>query len=227
MEKRLLLFLTLLCALELSCAQGLYVNTGISDLFGDVYRESRIKPENPNISGSPYLNDQFVNGIIYYDGKYKVDNIPLRLNICLDELEYKNRNTVLAVAEPTKIDSIVIDNTTFIYIPSEKHCPISGFVKLSGSELPAILTKYEAVFRNKEPAKPYGEPKPDRYERAMDRYYLLKADREVSAITSVKKLIKSMGDHEDELKTYAKEHKTSASDLEELIILVDFFHTLQ
>ncbi|MDZ7607616.1 MAG: hypothetical protein U5K79_18955 [Cyclobacteriaceae bacterium] len=81
-------------------------------------------------------------------------------------------------------------------------------------------------YLQKEAAKPYVEPKPDRYERVPDEIFVLLGDGNMERVSSMKKLIQSLGAHESELQDYAKKEKTSPSDAAELAAFIDYFRTL-
>ena len=70
------------------------------------------------------------------------------------------------------------------------------------------------------------DPKPDRFEKGANKYYIMKSVQEIEKVTSIKKLIKFLGDHNSELTKFSKEEKISASNDEELAKLVDYFHSL-
>ena len=99
------------------------------------------------------------NGAIYYAGKYKVENIPLRLNLYNDEFEYKEKGVAMSFANPERIDKIVIANETFIYLKESDHTKVSGFVKQLNEELPSVISKMKTVFFPKRRSKTICGPK--------------------------------------------------------------------
>lgn len=215
----MLIFLT-------SFGQETYITRQLSDMVGQLEWNRTTQKGADQIDGSPYLQEDFKPGEVYYDGKYKVENILLRLNLYNDEFEYKDKSVVMAFSNPGRIDKIVIDNELFYYVKETESHKLSGFVKASHEEFPAVLTKMKIDFLEKEEAKPYVDPKPDRFERTHDKYYIMKSDSEVAKISSVKKLIKYLGDHGTELTKFAKEEKISASDVAELSKLMEYYHSL-
>lgn len=208
-------------------SQSGYVSTGMSDLIGQVDWIKRTQPGTSTIEGSPYLNDDFIDGTIYFDKKYKIDKVPLRLNLYNGEMEFKEKSVTMAIAKPARINKIVMGAYTFIYLPEDKNEKVGGFVRLWSPELPSIITKMEIDFRKKEPAKPYVEPLPDRFEKGHDKHFLLTSTHEIEKITSVKKLIQAIGEHESELSDYAKQEKVSSGNIEELVKLMEYYHSLE
>lgn len=208
-------------------AQDTYVASEIRNLVGRLNWNKTIQPTSNEIQGSPYLNDEFQLGEVYYDGKYKISQLPLRYNLYNDEIEYKEKNAIMAFADPNNIDKVVIEDQVFIYIKHGKKSEVSGFVQMWHDKLPTVLTKMKIDFLNQEEAKPYVEPKPDRFERGYSKHYLMKCLHEIERIVSIKKLIKSLGAHQAELSAFAKKEKISSSDPEELAMLLNYYHELE
>lgn len=181
-----------------------------------------------NVAGSPYQYEEFKKGDLYYDGKHKVEQIPLRLNIYNDQLEYKAKEGIMAFGNPHRIDSVVIEGEVLIFFRTSRENKISGFVKLLNPEKPSLLSKMKVEFFKREDKKPFDldEPKPDRLERLDDIYYLWKSDRDIQRVNSVKKLIKLLGKHNSELTAYAKEMRVSLDDPEGLVKLINYYHEL-
>jgi hypothetical protein len=207
--------------------QGTYISAGMGDLIGQVNWIKRVQGLSPQIAGSPYLNDEFTSGTIYFDKKFKIEKIPLRINLYNGDMEFKEKDVTMAIAEPQRVDKVVMGEYTFIYIPENKKAKVGGFVRMWNPELPSIITKMEIDFKKKEPAKPYVEPLPDRFEKGHDKHFLLTSTHEIEKITSVKKLIQAIGEHESELSDFAKQEKVSSGNIEELVKLLEYYHSLE
>jgi len=208
-------------------AQNNYVTREISDLISHVDWNKTIHSMSGEIQGSPYHNEEFKVGEVYFDGKFKVTDLPLRYNLYNDEIEYKDNNTTMAIAKPAKIDKVIIGKDIFIYIKKSGQYKVSGFVRVWNVEFPTILTKMGVEFFEKEPPQAIVESNPARFERKHDAHYLMKSPDEIEKIKSVKKLIQSLGNHEKELADFAKKEKISARKPEELAQLLDHYQGLQ
>ena len=225
--KKYFFLLSLLIVVSVSAqAQEAYSIRQLSDMVGQLEWNKASQKEVSLISGSPYLYDDFKAGDVYYDGKYKVEQIQLRFNLYNDEFEYRENTITKSFAKPQRIDKIVIGDEVFIYLKKSGSYKISGFVKMWNADFPTVLTKMTTEFLEKEEAKPYVVPKPDRFERKHDKHYVMKSDTEIEKIASVKKLIKYLGVHSAELTKYAKKERISASDGTELAMLIDYYHEL-
>ena len=228
MKNQFVLFTFILIAFALNVqAQDGYTTKQLTDLVGQLNWDRRIQEGNDNIAGTPYLEEEFKNGDVYYDKEFKVEQVPLRLNLYNDEFEYKVKNTVMAFADPGHIDKIVIDTDVYIYLDQDTGPELHGFVKKWNEQLPSIVTKMKTEFLNKEEPKPFEDTKPDRFDRKLDKNYVMVGNSEFEKISSVKKLIKYLGDHNSELTSFAKKEKISSGDPEELAKLLEYFHSLK
>lgn len=227
MKIHFIIAIALLLTANIGFCQDSYIAAGMGDLIGQVDWIKRVEGQSPQIEGSPYLIDEFITGTIYFDKKYRIEKIPLRINLYNGDMEFKEKNVTMAIAEPRRIDKVVMGEFTFIYIPENKKEKLEGFVRMWNPELPSVITKMEIDFLKKEPAKPYVDPKPDRFERGHDKHFLLTSSNEIEKITSVKKLIQAIGEHESELSQYAKQEKISSGNIEELVKLIEYYHSLE
>jgi hypothetical protein len=203
-----------------------YRDLGINEVVGQINKNNLGLAENSNISGSQYLNENFENSDIFYDREFKISQVPVRYNIYNDQFEFKNNNTILNFANPEKIDRIVTETEIFIYVRKNKNNKVQGFAKVWNEQYPSVLTKMKVEFFNKEKPQAFAEEKPDRFERAMDRHYLIKSKDEIEIIKSVKKLIISLEKHSSELSDFAKKEKISSGDPDELAKLLDYYNGL-
>lgn len=184
--------------------------------------------EQEYIEGSRYLNDGFLLGDIYYDDSLQITEIPLRLNLHNDELEFLHNDSAYALAQPYRIDKIVLGNDEIIYIKTRSNTEVSGYVKLWNVRYPMLVTKMRINFYKKVVSRsPDVESRPDRFERAPDKQYLVKSENEIIEITSTRKLIKLLGDYSQELTAFAKEDKISANDPASLMRLLDYYLELE
>jgi len=183
-----------------------------------------------NVEGSPYLDEEFETGVIYYGGEHKIEEIQLRLDLYRNRLEYKDENgKVMAFGNPEKMDAVVIGKEVFIYLPKSSAYKTSGFLKMWNTRMPSLLTKMDIHFLKAEEAKPYDlhPGRPDRLERAQDNHFIMKSRDEIERVTSIKKLIKYLGEHSAELNNFAKTADISIKEPEKVVKLVNYYHQLE
>jgi len=182
-----------------------------------------------HIAGSPYLEENFQNGTVFYDRADKMGPIPLRLNLYNDQLEYKGRQGVMAFKNSHRIDSAVIGDQVFVFIPKRPEHNLQGFVKKITPGEPAVVVKMKVQFFKREEKKPYDleEPKPDRLERIDDIYYLVINEREIRRVNSIKRLTKYLNNHHSQLTKYVKNELVSDNFPDQLIEVMEYYHQLE
>jgi len=208
-------------------SQSAFVDAQMSDFMGQVNKNHQINPTYAQIEGSPYYNDEFIEGEIYFDEKYRLARVPMRINLYNGEIEFKHNNMVMAVANPARINKIILDKDKFIFLGNKKKGEVSGLLKMWNPEKPAIVTQMEIEYKPKEKPRAFEDAKPDRFDRLTDKHYLMTKNDELVTINSVKKLIKELGDHQDELSSFSKSEKISSGNVKELAQLLDYYHSLQ
>jgi hypothetical protein len=187
------------------------------------------RPLEFEFEGSPYLNDEFEKGDVYYNNAWRFSDIPLRYNIYNDEMEYKeeDRATAYSIKPISLINAIVIKKDSFIVANYyEKRKPVACFFKILTSGKVDLLAKLEVEFEEAQPAKPFFAPEPAKFTRRDDKYYIKTSEYEVWKISNIKKLIEMIGEHEKELSQYAKKEKISAGNESELIRFISFYNSL-
>jgi hypothetical protein len=183
-----------------------------------------------NVEGTPYLHEEFNTGVIYYGGTHKIEQIPLRLDLFRDRLEFKNeQGAVMAFVNPERMDQVVIGNEVFIYLSKSNANKVSGFLKMWNTRSPFLLTKMDIKFKKGEEAKPFDlhEPRPDRLERIPDKHYIMRDPKEIEKVTSVKKLIRYLGAHNAELTDFAERADISTDEPGKLVKLVNYYLQLE
>ncbi|NJN25377.1 MAG: hypothetical protein HC819_05090 [Cyclobacteriaceae bacterium] len=203
------------------------MNRSINELSLDVYRIKNGEGNDSNIDGSPYLADDFANGNIYYEGKYEVSDVPLRYNIFNDEMEFKIKEIIMAIANPKKLDKVLIGEEVFVFLNMQNGSDPSGYAKKWNSGYPALLTKMKVIFQDQEAPKAYVDAKPARFVRSNDEHFVMVAPEKIEDVKSVKKLIEALGGNQQELTAFAKKEKISANKPEELSRLLDFYQKLK
>jgi hypothetical protein len=179
--------------------------------------------------GSPNLNDEFVNGEIFHNNQWRYMDIPIRYNIFNDEIEYKpkDKERIYALKPDTLFNMIIIPEDTFIVSLHEKDKGIKpGFFKLLANGKAALLVKMEVEFKEAQSATTHKMAMPAKFLKKPDKYYVKKQGELPINVKNVKKLIEQLGNHQDELTTYAKKEKLSGKKEKELKQLIYYYNSL-
>lgn len=206
-----------------------YINKKILETVDNVAWIKSTEPKSFEYEGTPYNQDKFARGDIYYEKNWRYSDIPLRYNIFNDEMEFKieGRVTIYAIEPDKRIQKILIQEDTFVVADyKEKGKIITGFFKMLATGKIDLLAKFQVEFKEAQPAKAMFDPEPAKFNRKEDQYYIKTNGDIAQKISNIKKLIGLIGDHENELSEYAKKEKISAGDESELIQFISFYNSL-
>lgn len=178
--------------------------------------------------GSPYLNDNFVDGKLYYNKEYLFQKLPLRYNIYDDVLEFMNRSKGIAYdIDPTfKIDKAIIGKDTFVVdsIQLGKKVKNGYFIQLRQGKI-TLLKKLKVTLIPEQPAQLYNPATPPEFARNVDTYYARIGKNLPEKVKNIKSLIKVINDKKKALSDYAKKEKLP-NNTEGMIKLAKYYESL-
>ena len=210
-------------------AQGNLVPKNVEDAIITLGGRIRTNSFNFVYDGSPFLNEVFEYGEIFYNNEWRFMDIPIRYNILNDEIEYKrpDKETIYALEADTLFNMIIIPEDTFIVSLYEKDMKIKpGFFKLIASGKATLMIKMELEFKEATSETTHEMAMAARFIKKPDQYYIKKQGHLPEIVKNVKKLIEHLGNHQDKLTTYAKEEKLSGKKEKNLKQIVDYYNSL-
>lgn len=136
-----------------------------------------LKPS--DYKGSPYLNNNFLNGYIIMNDTVQYKDVPLRYNIFNEQIEYKISDTsYLAIYNPESISEVMIDGKKFIYTDKrKKRFKTKGFYEVLYDGDFKLLVKYHVDFKFEQRALGYNTFKPARFLRRVNTFYFKTGDK--------------------------------------------------
>lgn len=180
------------------------------------------------IDGTPYLNDEFIRGTIYWNKGGSYPGLEMRYNIFNDQVEFKNQDSVYAILPDIGIKKIVIDKHTLIVNNYEiKGTPVLTYFLRLDSGKATLLTKMHINFRERQAEKPIEGALPPKYVKMPDEYYYKIRNGSSIKIQSMKKLIEELPDGKQEMEQFAKANKISANKPKELIKFFQYYNSLK
>ena len=179
-----------------------------------------------DIKGSPYASDSFKTGIIYTTkGEFK--RLLLRHDLLNGWVELLEKGKILILSPEPTILQIDIDTSSIYVHPYFKEGRMSmGFFTMLAGGRAKLLKQQSVFFIEKPPAKALEfSSEPAKFERQSDKFFVRFEHMEAKTFYSVKKLISMAPDHNKELESYVKAHKTGMKPLD-LIQLIGYYNTL-
>jgi hypothetical protein len=180
---------------------------------------------NSGIEGTPYLDESFVQGEIYFAGTSRKASI--RYNIFQDLIEYQQGGQILAL-DPGSIKKVEIGSMVLVVQPIEiKGKTKPGFLALLDSGKVMLYSKKVVIYRAaKKGGALDGTDSPARYTRLPDEFYYKVGEGPLREVESIKSLIASFPEKENELTVFAKKEKLSPRKEKSLLQLVQYLNSL-
>ena len=199
---------------------------GLVALFG-CYGSIAQQASASKIEGTPYLNEQFVEGEIVF-GESNRTKVPVRYNIFQDLMEYQQSGKALALDPSKKIKKVRMGDETFIvdkYTLEGKSK--LGFLSLLDTGKMTLVSK--KIVKYQEPLTGRGldgGDLPAKFSRSSDAFFYRIGEGELKEVGNLKELIAGLPDKQEEIKQFAKKEKISPKKQEELRKLVRYYNSL-
>jgi hypothetical protein len=177
------------------------------------------------IAGSPYTDDKYKDGIIYY-GTDKNQTAPIRYNAYQDLIEYQQNGKALVLDANPGIKKVIVGGETFVPLPNSDSKKLRYFAVLDSGKM-TLYSKKNIIFQPfKRGGKLDGSDQPAEFQKKPDTYYYQLGDGELKEIDNMKSLISSLPDKQDELNQYVKKEKISAKKEKDLLQFVKYYNSL-
>jgi hypothetical protein len=199
------------------------------DIVNKLRLNKQLDPSSRNlydqVEGNPYLyNGELQGGTITirgqgtYKGKFRYD-------ISANEIQFLQNGVIQAIADPGIIDSVTIGDYTLIYALTDVQKGRGSYFGLVLDGKCKLLAKKEVDFIEAVPAKAYSDPKPARFDRDEDTYYMVKDHREAFKINR-RNIRDVLSDQLEKIEQYIKEENLSYSSREDMMKLITFYNSL-
>ena len=205
--------------------------TDFKDALEKIHRQKMISGHNNNdesqISGSPYLGKHFKSCLIIRTDQSKIRDMSLRFNVFRNTMEFKQKETILEIADPTSINRIVFDSGVFIYAPYTAASKIRlGYFQLLTEGKYQLLKMYKVDFKEKSKINDVGPTSvSNRFESLPPDYYLRYGTGMAYLLNSQKGLIKAIQPISQEVIDTIQQKKINVHNETELINTVIYINS--
>ncbi|HEX5170103.1 MAG TPA: hypothetical protein VFW11_13085 [Cyclobacteriaceae bacterium] len=179
------------------------------------------------VKGSPYLNEEFVEGVITYANKSL--SVPIRYNAYRDLIEYKQNGQTMELDANVIIKKISFGNSTFVPAKYQLNgkSKLGYFELLDSGSVMLYSKKTIAFFPGKKGGALDGSDDPARFKPSATTFYFKIGDGELKEVENLKSMIAALPDRQDELTQFAKKEKISYRNEKEMIRLVQYYNSLR
>lgn len=179
--------------------------------------------------GSPYLFDNFEEGIITLaDGK-NTATLQLNFNIYENRVEFSDAGGVIAV-DNEMVDTFVFTSTGSELIFTKgfdsRRLNSDEFVQILVDEPVKLLKKHEISFQ--ENVASYGTATQKDEYISNERFYIHE-DGETKQIRSLRerRVLRTLNDHRDEMETYIDENDLNLGNTGDLVRLIEYYNEIK
>ncbi|MAP53945.1 hypothetical protein [Altibacter sp.] len=183
-----------------------------------------------SMSGSPYANDTFLTGTVYYDGKVAAENVLLRYNASSDQIEIKNPKVSIdrfgALLKNPSISASIF-NEKYVFVPAQGDISERYYKVLYSGPDYKLYKKTTVEYIPSQVARTsYEKNEPAKFEQAHT-YYLVSSNMTFTELGNSKsKILSALSDKKMEIKSYFKKYKPDTRNDSDLANLILYYDTL-
>jgi hypothetical protein len=181
-----------------------------------------------DIEGSPYFEDEFVEGAVFMTSKVQFVGLPLRFNIFNDQVEFRSDDgSLMVLSVPEVIEKVEFGETTLEYsVYSHLNKIRRGFFVVLEKGEASLYSRPRITFEDARKPGAYSEAKPPRFIKRPDEYYI-RISKEPAILISKRKDIEGLfPDHEKEIQDFIRKNRIKINQPEDLIKVVQYLNSL-
>ncbi|WP_339811077.1 hypothetical protein [uncultured Imperialibacter sp.] len=178
--------------------------------------------------GSPYMDDEFKDGIVFIEKDRKTNPVPMRYNMYADQMEFKRGDFTYLMEPVLSIDMISVGEHLFIlgeFIEANKY-NLGFFEVIDTGRLNVMMKQVVRLRPGQAPKAMESAPTLPTYLKLGFEYYYQLDKGEVFKISKVKALVESLPDHQDEMRQFVKKERISRKK-EDLRKLAAYYNSLK
>jgi len=178
------------------------------------------------ISGIPYVDEKYIDGVIYYGDKTLATSI--RYNAYQDLIEYTQNGKAVVLDPSLTLKRVKFGTSTYVtqeYKAGGK-TKVGYFQVLDSGKL-TLLAKQKIIYL---PAKKQGNldgtDQVAQFKRSPDVYFYKIESGALQEVDNIKSMIETIPDKQEELTQFAKKEKISPRKEKEMIQFVQYYNSL-
>lgn len=181
-----------------------------------------------DIDGSPYLDEEFINGTVFTTEKTKYENVPLRYNLYNGDLEFKNpAGELLVIAKPEIVEYAAFGDYRLVYCNFyQGPKPKQGFLLLIEEGKASLLSKLTVILKEGSQPAAYKDAEPPQFVRRADEYYIRMGTGIAKPAGNKKSVLEAFPDNQDKIDDFISKNKIKLNKTEGLAAVVKFYNTL-
>ncbi len=193
---------------------------GVVNSFADLNKELTYD----DVQGSPYLDREFVPGLIILPNGSSFKDVPLRYNIYTDNMEFNTQKRgVMEIVEPSRYEWFKIGENDFKYLMyAVGNRTENGFFQVLADGDAMLLKKHRVSFRAAEPVKAFKDPVPPQFVLMSPDMYLSVNGQPAEKAANAKKTMELLEQVKPGISSWVKSEKLKLNKEEDLLKAVQY-----
>ena len=182
-------------------------------------------------SGSPYLFDEWNDGVITMKDKSLINGKKYRYNLYTQQMQFIEDKDTVAIANPEDIEKIQFGGKTFIFSAYDSQGAIdNGYFELISDGNCRILKKWVVLYHvidEQEPAIKATADEKSEFLRDCNCFLQFGDSPAIKASHNKKEFVACFKEDQDEVNTFIKQNGIKMKSESDLKAVVDYYNTLQ
>jgi hypothetical protein len=187
---------------------------------------SSIETKEVDVEGCPYLNEQFISGVVTLNSGIKYSGIPLRYNIYNDLIEFKSKSgKVFNINNPEAITELTIGDSKFIFTDCRSNKKNEKlFVEVISDYNVGLLKHYRMKLLDARKAETHKPDQPPMLVKIPSEYFIRKSDGTSQHFRNKKELLELLSDKSDKIDELIKQQKLSIKNENDLLAILKYYN---
>lgn len=192
----------------------------LQDIQGRVITEQSFT----DVIGSPFFNNDFVNGNVILTNGNKFQSVPLKYSSYNDELFFKNPKDGSLLSFVIPVKSFELMGQTYVNgFPAIDNFTENSFYQLiADKKVKLLLKNYKTILEN----KPYNSATTEKRFEENKVYYILKEGKIQRFKPSKKDLLETFNDKSAEIDAFLKKEKVDFKSDNDLSKVFEYYSSL-
>ena len=180
-----------------------------------------------DIKGTPYLDEAYASGVIYYADKKQ--EAPVRYNAFQDLIEYQQSGRTLVLDPNETIKKVTFGTYTFVphKYESKGKTKLGYFAVLDSGKMTLYSKKQINYLPARKGGALDGSDQVADFKKPIDTFYFKVGDGPLQEVDNIKSMIASFPDKHEEMTQFAKKEKISPRKEKEMIQFVQYYNSLE
>ena len=194
--------------------------------------KSSLYVDNPyeKVEGNPYVEEEFMEGVVVFKDSSKISEVFLRLNHNTDQIEFMEGDEIRGFTKPEDLAIASFGSRSFIYNKYRRGKKIqSGYFEVLASGYCKLLFRRESIIKREQvpPSEMSGGNYRDYFRTTKEYYLVLGAEPAKKVIKSQKNVLKVLAEEESNLKKYIADEGLKVKNEKDLVKLINYYNKLK